>query len=160
MKRRAAFVAIADDADDDEDIDKITAYCESCASFGFLHKLGPRVYPNKDQPIPYDADKWLQCPNCGQITPRVHAKQDNEIAPIVDPPKSIHDHNNVTVLSSNGGPAHRRSRAIIDSIKRTRPGASRAKDYVDVDLDLRAQLNSGSGKKLISYSSTNDEFSG
>jgi hypothetical protein len=158
MTRRAAFVAIVDDADDDEDIDKITSYCERCNDFGFLHKLGPRVY--SEGPIPYDADKWLQCYNCGQIIPRVHAKQDNEIAPIVDPPKSIHDNNNVTVLSTKGGPAHRRSRAIIDSIKRTRPGASRSKDYVDVDLDLRAQLNSGSGKKLISYSSTNDEFEG
>jgi hypothetical protein len=157
MTRRAAFIAITDDSDD-EDIDKITSYCERCKDFGFLHKLGPRKYPNG--PIPYDTDKWLQCPNCGQITPRVHAKQDNEIVPIVDPPKSIHDHNNVTVLSTKGGPAHRRTRAIIDSIKRTRPGASRAKDYVDVDLDLRAQLNSGSGKKLISYSSTNDSFEG
>jgi hypothetical protein len=158
MTRRAAFVAIVDDSDDEDDIDHITSYCERCKSYGFNYTLGPRKYPN--EPIPYDADKWLQCPNCGQITPRVHAKQDNEIAPIVDPPKSIHDHNNVTVLSTKGGPAHRRSRAIIDSIKKTRPGASRSKDYVDVDLDLRAQLNSGSGKKLISYSSTNDEFEG
>jgi hypothetical protein len=157
MTRRAAFVAITDDANDDPE--KITTYCERCRDFGFLHKLGPRKYPN--EPIPYDANKWLQCPNCGQITPRVHAKQDNEIAPIVDPPKSIHDHNNVTVLSTKGGPSHRRSRAIIDQIKRTRPGANRSKDYVDVDLDLRAKLNSGgSGKKLISYSSTNDEFEG
>jgi hypothetical protein len=151
--RRAAFVAITDDADDD-DIDKITTYCESCASFGFNYKLGPRKYPN--EPIPYDSDKWLQCYNCGQITPRVHAKQDNEIAPIVEPPKSIHDHNNVTVLSSKGGPSHRRRRAIIDQIKRTRPGANRSKDYVDVDLDIRSQL--AKGKQLVSYHSTNYEL--
>lgn len=55
--RRAAFVAITY-SDDDEDIDKITAYCERCKSFGFNYLLGPRIYPN-DEPIPYDADKWL-----------------------------------------------------------------------------------------------------
>ena len=156
--RRAAFVAIVGDDADDEDIDKITSYCQYCESLGFYHKLGPRIYP-KDQPIPYDSDKWLQCYNCGEITPKVLAKQLNEIAPIVDPPKSIHDHNNVTVLSSKGGQSHRKSKAIIDSIKKTRPGASRAKDFVDVDLDLRAQLQT-KGKKLVSYSSSNDQFEG
>jgi hypothetical protein len=153
--RRAAFVAIVDDTADDEHIDKIRAYCESCASFGFNYKLGPRIY---EGPKPYDSNKWLQCHNCGTIVPKVHAKQDNEIAPIVDPPKSIHDSNKVVVLSSKGGPAHRRSKAILDQIKRSRPGARRSKDYVDADLDLRAQLNSG--KKLVNYNSTNDEFEG
>ena len=155
MTRRAAFVSIVDDADD-EDIDKITSYCERCKSFGFNHLLGPRVYP-KDEPIPYDSDNWLQCYNCGEITPRVMAKQLNEIAPIVDPPKSIHDSGKVVVLSANSV-THRRSREIIDYIKKTRPGASRSKDYVDVDLDLKSHLNSD--KKLISYSSTNDKFEG
>jgi hypothetical protein len=62
-KRRAAFISIVDDStDDDENIDKITSYCQYCESLGFYHKLGPRIYPN-DQPIPYD-DKWLQCYNC------------------------------------------------------------------------------------------------
>ena len=55
-----------------------------------IYTLGPRIYP-KDQPIPYDSDNWLQFYNCGQITPKVHAKQQNEIAPIVDPPETIHD---------------------------------------------------------------------
>lgn len=32
------------------------------------------------------------------------------------------------------------SKAVNDQIKKTRPEASRGKDYVDVDLDLRAQL--------------------
>jgi hypothetical protein len=55
MRRRAAFVSIVDDSDD-EDIDHITSYCEKCKRWGFpLEKLGPRIYP-KDEPIPYDAD--------------------------------------------------------------------------------------------------------
>ena len=159
MTRRKAFVSIVDDSED-EDIDKITAYCENCRSYGFNHLLGPRLYPNKYEPIPYDSNNWLQCYNCGTIVPKVHAKQENEIEGVKSIPDNIHDSNKVVALSSKGGPSHRRSKAIIDQIKRTRPGASRAKDYVDIDLDLRAQLSSGSGKKLVSYSSTNDEFEG
>ena len=115
-------------------------------------------YP-KNEPIPYDYDKWLQCYNCGTIVPRVHAKQENEISPIVEPSGNIHDAaNKVVVLGSNAGRAHRRSKAIIDYIKKTRPGASRGKDYVDVNPDLRVQLQKG--KQLVSYQSTNDEFEG
>jgi hypothetical protein len=64
-----------------------------------IYTLGPRIYP-KDQPIPYDSDSWLQFYNCGQITPKVHAKQQNEIAPIVDPPETIHDSKKVVVLTT------------------------------------------------------------
>jgi len=157
MKRRAAFVSIVDDSDD-EDIDHITSYCEKCKSWSFpLEKLGPRIYP-KDQPIPYDASNWKQCHRCGDIVAAVHLKHENEIEGIKSVPDNIYDSNKVVVLSSKGGPSHRRSRAIIDQIKKTRPGASRAKDYVDVDLDLRSHLNSG--KKLVNYNSTNDEFEG
>ena len=43
-RRRAAFVSIVDDdSTDDGSIDKITSYCESCASFGFRYELGPRI---------------------------------------------------------------------------------------------------------------------
>ena len=96
------------------------------------------------------------CYNCGQIIPRVHAKQENEITGIVDPPDNIHDSQNVTVLSTHRSKdsSHAKSRAIIEQIKKTRPNHSR--DYVDVDSDLRSQLSKG--KTLISYSSTNDEL--
>jgi hypothetical protein len=154
MSRRAVFVSIVDDAEDD-DIDKITSFCNYCESLGFYHKLGPRIYP--EGPKPYDSDKWLQCYNCGEITPKVLAKQLNEIAPIVDPPENIHDSNKVVMLATQ-----KRTRAknsIFEKIKKSRPGASRAKDYVDVDLDLRAQLQT-KGKKLVSYSSNNDQFEG
>ena len=39
-----------------------------------------------------------------------------------------------------------------------RPGSNRNRDYVDIDIDLRAQIQKG--KQLASYSSTNDEFEG
>jgi hypothetical protein len=160
-KRREGFVAIVaeDSTFDNEDIDKITAYCESCASFGFNYKLGPRIYPNnnnKNELILHDSDNWLQCYNCGEITSKVHAKQINEIAPIVETPKTIHDTNKIVVLSTKGGLSHKRSKAIIDQIKKTRPGYDRSKDYTNVDLDIRNVLNAG--KKLVSYNSTNDEF--
>ena len=64
-----------------------------------IYLLGPRIY-HKDQHIPYDLDNWLQFYNCGQITPKVHAKQQNEIAPIVDPPETIHDSKKVVVLTT------------------------------------------------------------
>jgi hypothetical protein len=157
VKRRAAFVAISGSDTDDEDIDKITSYCERCKEFNFLYKLGPRVYP--EGPKPYDADKWLQCYNCGTIVPRIHAQQENEIAPIVDPPDTIHDSNKVAIVTTHKkDSSHARSRAIIDQIKKTRPGANRSRDYIDVDSDLRTQLSKG--KNLISYNSSNDEFEG
>ena len=38
MKRRAQFVSITgNDSVDDKNIDKITAYCQSCADFGFTY---------------------------------------------------------------------------------------------------------------------------
>lgn len=154
MTRRAAFVAITDE-DNDENIDKITSYCERCKDFGFYHLLGPRIYPNKDEPIPYDSDKWLMCYNCGQITPRVHAKQLNEIGPIVDPPDTIHDSNIVTALTLG---SHKKRQAMIERNKKNKVGYNRSRDYVDVDSDIRSQVQKG--KQLTSYSSTNDEFEG
>lgn len=130
------------------------SYCQYCESLGFLHKLGPRIYPN-DQPISYDSDKWLQGYNCGEITPRVHDKQDNEIGPIVEPPKNIHKHNNVTVLATNSS---KKRRAMIDKLKKNRIGYNRQNNYTDIDLDLRYLLQKG--KQLVSYQSTNDTFEG
>jgi hypothetical protein len=46
---------------------------------------------SKDQSILYDPNNWLQCYNYGQITSKIHAKQQNEIAPIIDSPETIHD---------------------------------------------------------------------
>ena len=88
---------------------------------------------------------------------RVHAQQENEIAPIVDPPDTIHDSNTVVVLPMKSK-SSRDSRAKIDWIKKTRPGANRRNNYTDVDSDLRTELSKG--KNLISYNSTNDEFEG
>ena len=157
MARRAAFVSIVDDADDD-DIDHITSYCEKCKSWGFPNeKLGPRVYP-KDQPLPYDHDLWRQCMRCGDIVAAVHLKHKNEIEGIKSVPDTIHDSGKVVALSFNGRSAtSRRARAIIDQIRKTRPGANRQNNYY-VDMDVRNASNTG--KKLISYSSTNDEFKG
>ena len=78
---------------------------------GFYHKLGPRIYP--EGPKPYDSNKWLQCYNCGEITPKVLAKQLNKIAPIVDPPDNIHDSNKVVVLAT-----HKRTKLKIQYLKR------------------------------------------
>ena len=115
IKRRSTFTSIVDNDStfDNEDINKITAYWNFCESLGFYHKLGPRIYPNKDQPIPHDSDNWLQCYNCGQITPKTHAKQQNEIAPIVDPPSNIHDSNKVVVIPTKGIPSHNEVKKLL-----------------------------------------------
>jgi ribosomal protein S26 len=144
MPRRSAFTSIVDDSDDNEDIDKITAYCESCASFDFYYKLGPRIYKG---PKPYYSDNWLQCYNCGEITPRVMAKQQNIIAPIVEPPDNIHDSNKAVVLSAKSV-AHR-SRAIIKSIQELRPGYRRRK-MIEEDSHIQRMIKAG--KQLVSYS--------
>ena len=86
----------------------------------------------------------------------MHAKQENEITGIVDPPENIHDSNKVVVLAT-----HKRTRAknsIFEKIKKSRPGANRSNNYTDIDLDLKAQLQKG--KQLVSYQSSNDEFEG
>ena len=59
-------------------------------------------------------------------------------------------------LTTKGGPSHKRRREIISFIKKTRPGANRSKDYIDIDIDIRNAINAG--KKLLSYNSNNDNF--
>ena len=106
----------------------------SISTFYIKYKLGPRVYPGG--PKPYDSDKWLQCYNCGTIVPRVHAQQENEIAPIVDPPDTIHDSNTVVVLPMKSKSSRDR-RAKIDWIKKTRPGANRRNMVLSGPYDLQ-----------------------
>jgi hypothetical protein len=76
MHKKKAFVSIADD---DEDADKITAYCERCKSYGFYHLLKPRIHHSDNGPPPHDADNWLQCYNCGTIVPKVHAQRESKL---------------------------------------------------------------------------------
>jgi hypothetical protein len=49
MVRLKTFVNISDKEDYDSDIDKITAYCERCASFGFENiELKELIYLNNE----------------------------------------------------------------------------------------------------------------
>jgi len=68
------------DYNDDED-DKI--FCPYCEKVGVKVKLQPRVYED-NQPLPYDADQWLQCYTCGKIIPIYAGKLDVEYGPVVD----------------------------------------------------------------------------
>ena len=82
--------------DDDSDIDHIMSYCQKCQSYNFLSELGSHIYLD-NQPIPSDSDVWLQCYRCGTIISKVHAKHENEITGIVDPPENIHDAQKVVI---------------------------------------------------------------
>ena len=91
---------------------------------------------------------------------RIHAKHENKLKGFVEPEDNIHDSGKVVIFATHRkDSSHAKSKAIIDSIKKTRPGASRAKYFVDVDLDLRSQIQT-KGKKLVSYSSSNNQFVG
>jgi hypothetical protein len=75
----------------------------------------------------------------------------------MDVPDTIHDSNKVADFATHKrSSSHARSREIIDFIKKTRPGASRSRNYTDLDSDLRSQL--AKGKQLVSYHSTNEEL--
>jgi len=58
-------------------------YCPYCEKVGVKVKLQPRVYP-ENEPLPYDADQWLQCYTCGKIIPIYAGKLDVEYGPVVD----------------------------------------------------------------------------
>jgi hypothetical protein len=45
---------------------------------------------------------------------------------------------------------------MIDRLKKNRIGYNRSNNYIDIDLDLRAQLQKG--KQVVSYQSSNDEL--
>jgi hypothetical protein len=63
------------DFDQDEDDDYVDGVpdrrrnCPHCAQFELTMKLGVRRIA-KDQPIPSDIDKWLECYHCGNIFPK------------------------------------------------------------------------------------------
>jgi len=58
-------------------------YCPRCDKVGLKVKLGPRTYP-ENEPIPYDADQWLECHTCGRTIAVHEAKLDVEYGPVVD----------------------------------------------------------------------------
>jgi len=97
MKRRSAYVSMVRDEENEDDIDHITSYCEKCNFYGFLSELGPRVYSDSE-PIPHDADLWMQCYRCGNIVGKVHVKLQNEFTGIIDPLENIHDSQKITIL--------------------------------------------------------------
>ena len=102
----------------------------------------------------------MSCPRCGLLIGKVHAKHENKLKGFVEPEDNIHDNGKVAIFATHRkDSSHAKSKAIIDLIKKTRPGASRAKDFVVVDLDLRSQIQT-KGKKLVSYSSSNNQFVG
>jgi len=94
LKRREAG-SISPNTDNNEE--NLSAVCPNCCEFGFNVMLEPRIY-SPDQPIPTDADKWLQCRQCLSIVARINAVyKDNEITGII-PVTNPYDKGNVTVL--------------------------------------------------------------
>ena len=94
---------------------------------------------------------------CGLLIAKVHVQQETRLKGFIDTPDTIYDNGKVTIAAAHKcSSSHARSKEIIDFIKKTRLGANRSRDYVDIDSDLRSQLSKG--KTLVSYSSTNDKL--
>jgi hypothetical protein len=79
MNRRKEAISYIDYNEDDPE----PIYCPYCEKVGVKVKLQPRVYDD-NQPLPYDADQWLQCYTCGKIIPIYAGKLDVEYGPVVD----------------------------------------------------------------------------
>jgi len=77
MARKPVFSFI--DSNDEEDI----VYCPYCSKVNVKSKLGPRIYDD-NEPLPYDADQFMQCPKCGKIIPLYDIKEELSYGPIVD----------------------------------------------------------------------------
>jgi len=100
-------------------------YCPRCEKVGLKIKLGPPIYP-ENEPIPYDADQWLQCPNCGRIAQH-EAKIDVEYGPVVDMVETHFD-----VGSKFASPEYGK--------KKRRRRANRIQEEIDPDI-LREKGN-------------------
>ena len=139
-QRRSAFVALSDD---DDDADNITSYCPKCERHDIKSLLGPRIY-GLNEPEASDHDNWMQCAKCGLLLPKVHAKQEQQLVPFIEPPKSIHDSGKATIT-----PIHDRSKKFQQAKLNTRPIGADREDIIAKDKDL--QLALAKGKQLISY---------
>lgn len=87
--RKAAFIAIIGDGDNENDIP--TSYCPDCQEYGFNYLLKERIYPN-GEPKPSDYDAWMQCHSCGLLLPKVNVKRLDEITGIKEPDNNPHDY--------------------------------------------------------------------
>ena len=141
MKRRDSVVALSDNMDDDDLVP--TSYCPKCLKYDIKTLLGPRIY-GLGEPEASDHDKWLQCPKCGHLLPRVHAQEEQQLVPFIEPPKNIHDSNRPTII-----PIHDRSNKIKIAKQNMKPIGSDREDILKKDKDLQLML--AKGKQLISY---------
>ena len=145
MKRKAAFVSIADD---DSDTDNITSYCPKCAKYNVQSLLGPRIY-DEGEPVARDDDLWMMCRRCGLLIAKVHAQRETKLKGFIDTPDSIYDSGKVTVLPFNErSNKHKQAMQII----RDRPEHDTDQETIaKKDKDIAAML--AKGKQLVSYNS-------
>ena len=143
MNRRSPYVSMIGD-DSDDDADTITSYCPKCLKYDIQTLLGPRIY-GLNEPEASDHDKWMQCPKCGYLLPKVHAQQESQIVPFIEPPKTIFDSKSAKIT-----PIHDRNKQFQKAKLNTRPIGSDREDIIKKDKDLQLML--AKGKQLISYS--------
>ena len=108
-------------------------------------KLGNRIYlPNEsgNVDISPDADKWLQCHDCGTIYPKYEAKQEVELDTLTEPRDNPFKFGNTQIRTG-------------ESRKFDRSGRTQRKRKFKQDLeqykeeDIKDALRKGA--KLISY---------
>jgi hypothetical protein len=67
----------------DDHEDDVVRFCRYCLVYDVKIKLGPRQAKHGDERGP-DWDLFMQCPNCGKITPKHEEKQEQEVSAFVE----------------------------------------------------------------------------
>lgn len=123
------YVGLVDFYDDEPE----PIYCPFCLKFDSRVKLGPRLTPKGEEPLPEsERENWLQCPQCGEIIPIYEAEPEAEIEENIETIQNPFESN----------------KFIIESIpKRTSPAGKKAaakkrrKKLEHKDKDIQQEID-------------------
>jgi hypothetical protein len=136
---RKSRLGIVDFSSDDDE--KIISYCKSCLKYGFSVPLKNRIYPN-NEPVPKDADQFLQCHECGLIVPVYEIEREASIKDVVETTDNPFDSGKMFLGID--------SRTSVGG-KNARKKRERQKQLDDIkDDEVKREL--AKGNTLISYS--------
>lgn len=142
MISRKSRYGIIDFTEGHNDDNEIISHCKHCEKYGFKVRLRNRIYPN-NEPVPKDADNFLQCHECGLIVPVYEIEKEASIKNLVETIDNPFDSAKNEFLGID-------SRTSIGG-KNARKKRERQKQLDDIkDENLKAEL--AKGNTLISYS--------
>jgi hypothetical protein len=136
---RKPRLGIVDFSSDDDE--KPKSYCRECLKYGFSVPLKNRIYPN-NEPIPVDADQFLQCHECGLIVPVYELEKEASIKNAVETIESPFEFAKNSFLGID-------SRTSVGG-KNARKKRERQRQLDDIkDDEVKREL--AKGNTLISY---------